>query len=58
MNRDNETPTGLAPSADLPAEKGKRVTLGKGAITFICGVAVAAFAIYAFIVTYGLYAAQ
>jgi len=58
MNRDNKTPTGLAPSADSPSEKRKRLAIGKGAITFICGVAVAAFAIYAFIVMYGIYAAQ
>lgn len=58
MSGDNEAPTGLAPSADSPTEKRKRVRLGEGAITFICGVAVAAFALYGFIVVYGIYTAQ
>jgi len=58
MNRDNETPTGLAPSADTPGEKRARLNIGRGALLLICGVTVAAFAIYAFIVMYGIYAAQ
>lgn len=43
---------------DLPAEKRKRLAIGKGTITLICGVAVAAFATYAFVGMYGIDAAQ
>ena len=46
------------PSMDLPAEKRKRLAIGKGTITLICGVAVAAFATYAFVGMYGIDAAQ
>jgi len=58
MSGDTETPTGLAPSADLPGKKRARLNMGRGALMLICGAALAAFAIYAFIVMYGLYAAQ
>lgn len=53
----NETPTGLAPSASSPREKRQKVQIGRGAVMLICGVAFAAFAIYIFIVIYGLMSA-
>lgn len=50
----NETPTGLAPSADTPAEKRRKVRIGKGFVVLICAFALAAFALYTFIVVYGI----
>lgn len=49
-----ETPTGLSPSDDTPAEKRTKLRAGKGLIWIICGVAVVAFALYAFTVVYGI----
>lgn len=52
----DETPTGLSPFDDSPAEKRTKVQAGKGLVWIICGVAVAAFALYAFTVVYGIIA--
>jgi hypothetical protein len=51
---DNDTPTGLSPSADTPEQKKRKVLAGRGLVMLIAGIAIAAFAIYAFIVVYGL----
>ena len=48
----NETPTGLSPSADSPAQKKRKVMAGRGILMFIVGVAVAAFALYIFAAAY------
>lgn len=48
------TPTGLSPSADTPAQKNRKVLGGRGLALFIGGIAVAAFALYLFIVVYGV----
>jgi hypothetical protein len=54
MTNPDETPTGLAPSADSPPEKRRKVQMGRGLVGLICGVAIAAFGLYLFIVAYGL----
>lgn len=53
-----DSPAGLAPSSDTPRAKQRRVTAGRGLVLFVCAVAVAAFALYAFIVLYGTWASQ
>ncbi len=53
----DKTPTGLSPSDDSPAEKRTKVQAGKGLVSIVCGVAVVAFALYAFTVVYGIIAA-
>ena len=55
-NGTNHTPTGLAPSADSGEQKRRKVTAGRGLLMFIAGIAVCAFAIYIFIVLYGIFA--
>jgi hypothetical protein len=55
--RQRDTPTGLSPSADAPKEKQRRVVVGRGLAIFIAGVALAAFALYIFVVIYGIFAA-
>lgn len=47
MDKD-ETPVGLAQSADSPKEKRRKLQIGRGAIMVICGVGVAAFVLYTF----------
>ncbi|MGK9050955.1 hypothetical protein QTA58_20645 [Neorhizobium sp. CSC1952] len=54
--KDTETPTGLSPSADHPAQKRRKMRAGRGLALFIAGVAAAAFAVYLFVVVYGLVA--
>ncbi|MGK6316764.1 hypothetical protein [Neorhizobium sp. DT-125] len=54
--KDTETPTGLSPSADHPAQKRRKMSAGRGLALFIAGVAAAAFAVYLFVVVYGLIA--
>jgi hypothetical protein len=49
----SDTPTDLPPSADLPWQKRQKVLAGSRLALFIVGVAISAFAIYAFIVIYG-----
>ena len=56
--RDDETPTGLAPSADSPAEKRRKILAGRGALMLIAGVALAAFSLYILIVLYGIFTSQ
>ena len=51
---DKHTPTGLSPSADPPEQKKRKVVAGRGLMMLIAGVALAAFAIYTFIVLYGI----
>jgi hypothetical protein len=51
----NETPTGLAPSADSEADKRRGLRLGRGTLMIIVGIAVCAFAIYTFIALYGIF---
>jgi hypothetical protein len=48
------TPTGLAPSADSPQQKREKVQIGRGFVAIICGVAIASFALYIFVVAYGI----
>lgn len=52
--KDDETPTGLSPSADPPAQKERKVSAGRGLVLLIGSVAIAAFAVYLFIIIYGL----
>ncbi|WP_455272901.1 hypothetical protein [Rhizobium herbae] len=54
----NETPTGLAPSADSRAETRRKVLAGKGVVLTISAIAVGAFIIYAFIMIYGIMSAH
>lgn len=56
--KDKETPTGLSPSADPPAQKRRKVMAGRGALMLIVGVALAAFSLYILIVLYGIFASQ
>jgi hypothetical protein len=49
-----ETPTGLSPSADPPAQKRRKVVAGRGLLLFVVGVAFAAAALYTFVVVYGI----
>ncbi|UPA25866.1 hypothetical protein [Shinella oryzae] len=56
MDKD-ETPVGLAPSADSPREKRRKLQIGRGAIMVICGVGIAAFVLYTFTVLYGIFTA-
>ncbi|MCJ8147662.1 hypothetical protein [Shinella sedimenti] len=53
----NETPVGLAPSADSPREKKRKLQIGRGAVMVICGIGLAAFALYTFTVLYGIFTA-
>lgn len=54
--RQRDTPAGLSPSAEPPKEKQRRVVVGRGLAIFIAGVALSAFALYIFIVVYGIFA--
>ncbi|MEV4608819.1 hypothetical protein MRBLMR1_003881 [Neorhizobium sp. LMR1-1-1.1] len=49
------TPTGLAPSNDTQPQKRRKVLMGRGLVGLIGGVAITAFALYLFIVAYGLF---
>ncbi|MDX3977461.1 hypothetical protein [Shinella sp.] len=51
---DKHTPTGLSPSADTPEQKKRKVVAGRGLMMLVAGVALGAFAIYTFIVLYGI----
>jgi hypothetical protein len=51
----NDTPTGLSPSADSPAQKRRKVTAGRGLLILIIGITVGAFSLYVFIAVYGLF---
>ena len=53
--KSDETPTGLAPSADPPDQKRRRILAGRGLVMVVAGVALAAFALYAFAALYGLF---
>jgi len=53
----NETPTGLAPSADSESDKHRGRRLGRGMLMIIVGIAICAFAIYTFIALYGIFTA-
>ncbi|WP_276120363.1 hypothetical protein [Pararhizobium qamdonense] len=55
---ESETPTGLAPSADAPAQKRRKVFAGNGLVMVIASIAVGAFFIYAFIAMYGVLSSQ
>ena len=57
MIRENDTgtPTGLAPSADTPAEEKQKMRAGRGMLLFICGFGLLAFTLYMFIVIYGIF---
>lgn len=52
--KDKETPTGLSPSADSPEQKKRKLVAGQGLALFIAGFALVAFALYIFIVVYGV----
>lgn len=52
------TPTGLSPSADSPSQKKRKVVAGRGLALFIAGFALMAFALYLFIVVYGVMASD
>jgi hypothetical protein len=54
----HETTTGLAPSANSPAQNRRKVSMGNGVILMIGAVAVGAFIIYAFIMIYGIMTAD
>jgi hypothetical protein len=54
-NLQDETPTGLAPSADSPEQKKKKLIAGKGLMLFIAGIAALAAVLYVFIAFYGIY---
>lgn len=56
--KDDETPTGLSPSADPPAQKRRKVRAGRSALVLIAVVALAAFLLYIFIVLYGIFTSQ
>ncbi|NSY15064.1 hypothetical protein [Agrobacterium vitis] len=49
-----ETPTGLAPSADSPEQKRRKLLAGKGLMLFIVGIAALAAFLYVFIAVYGI----
>ncbi|CAN7639559.1 hypothetical protein LJR098_006184 [Rhizobium sp. LjRoot98] len=55
---DRETPIGLAPSADPPAQKRRKVFAGRGIVMVIASIAVGAFILYAFIAMYGILSSQ
>lgn len=50
----HQTPTGVAPSADTPAQNRRKVIAGKGAVMLIGSIAVGAFVLYAIIMIYGI----
>jgi hypothetical protein len=51
-------PTGVAPSADTPAQNRRKVVAGRGAVMVIGGIAVGAFILYAIIMMYGIFYSQ
>ena len=53
-----ESPTGLAPSADSPAQSRRKVVAGRGVVLVIGSIAVGAFILYAIIVIYGVLYSQ
>ena len=53
-----EIPTGVAPSADAPAQNRRKVVAGRGAVMVIGGIAVGAFILYAIIMMYGIFYSQ
>ncbi|WP_438750038.1 hypothetical protein [Pararhizobium sp. O133] len=53
----HDTPTGLAPSADTPAKKRRKLVVGKGVIIVISSIAVAAFTLYTVIVLDAIFTA-
>ncbi|WP_276121897.1 hypothetical protein [Pararhizobium qamdonense] len=53
-----ETPTGVAPSADTPAQNRRKVVAGRGAVMLIGSIAVGAFILYAIIMLYGIFYSQ
>lgn len=55
MSDRNETPTGLAPSADSNAQKRRGLAVGRGTLMVIVGIAALAFALYTFIALYGIF---
>ncbi|MCB5203804.1 hypothetical protein LH464_15130 [Neorhizobium sp. T786] len=52
--KDKRTPTGLSPSADSPEKKKRKIVAGRGLALFIAGFGLMAFALYLFIVVYGV----
>ncbi len=55
---EDETSTGTEPSPDAPLTKRRRLIAARGLVAFIGGAAIAAFALYAFIIVYGTWASQ
>lgn len=51
----NETPAGLAPSAESPEQKMKKLQAGKGLMLSIVGIAALAAFLYVFIALYGFF---
>jgi len=53
-----ETPTGVAPSADTPAQDRRKVVAGRGAEMLIGSIAFGAFILHAIIMLYGIFYSQ
>jgi hypothetical protein len=53
-----EIPTGVAPSADTPAQNRRKIVAGRGAVMVISSIAVGAFILYAIIMMYGIFYSQ